>query len=246
MIDTPDLASVAALVGDRARGRMLGALMEGRALTATELALEAGVAPSTASSHLAKLAEAGLVTIARQGRHRYFRLAGAPVAAALEGLMAIAPRPDHRPVRPGPPPRSRSDRGATGTPEFTSGVPDVPGLRRARVCYDHLAGEAAVRLLGALRERKWVRASGESLALTAAGEEWFRGLGIDLDALRARRRPVCRPCLDWSERQFHLAGSLGAALLERLFALRFVKREVGSRALAISPRGASFLERLRL
>jgi DNA-binding transcriptional ArsR family regulator len=224
VIDTPDLASVAALVGDRARGRMLAALMEGRALTATELALEAGVAPSTASSHLAKLAEARLVTIARQGRHRYFRLAGSPVAAALEGLMAIAPRPDRRPVRTGPPDE---------------------GLRRARVCYDHLAGEAAVRLLRALRERKWVRASGESLALTAAGEEWFRGLGIDLDALRARRRPVCRPCLDWSERQFHLAGSLGAALLDRLFALRFVKREVGSRALAISPRGASFLESFR-
>jgi DNA-binding transcriptional ArsR family regulator len=245
VIDTPDLAAVAALVGDRARGRMLAALMEGRALTATELALEGGVAPSTASSHLAKLAEAGLVTIARQGRHRYFRVAGAPVAAALEGLMAIAPRPGRRVVRTGPAAsRSRSDRAAGGTPEFTSGVPE-DGLRRARVCYDHLAGEAAVRLLAALRARKWVRVAGEEISLTAGGEDWFRGLGVDLDALRARRRPVCRPCLDWSERQFHLAGSLGAALLDRLFALRFVKREVGSRALLVSPRGASFLENLR-
>jgi DNA-binding transcriptional ArsR family regulator len=201
---------------------MLTALMDGRALTATELALEGAVAPSTASSHLEKLTSAGLVTVARQGRHRYFRIAGPQVATALEGLMALAPR---------------------GRPRVG---PRDEGLRRARVCYDHLAGEAAVRLLTELHERRRVSVSGDAISLTAAGEEWFSRLGIDLEALRARRRPLCRGCLDWSERRFHLAGALGAALLERLFALRLARREVGSRALLLSPRGAALLESLQL
>jgi DNA-binding transcriptional ArsR family regulator len=223
MSDMPDVASIGALVGERARGRMLTALMEGRALTATELALEAGVVPSTASSHLEKLTRAGLVTIARQGRHRYFRLAGDEVAAALEGLMAIAGRHGAR--------RERA-------------IIRDDGLRRARVCYDHLAGEAGVRLFAQLRARRWVRASGNAVSLGPDGEKWCRRLGVDVDALRAGRRPLCRPCLDWSERQFHLAGSLGAALLDRLFALRLARRQAGTRALALSPRGAAFLETL--
>src|SRR5262245_21651293 len=221
MLDMPDVARVAALVGGPARGRMLTALMEGRALTATELALHGGVAASTASSHLDQLVEAGLLVIARQGRHRYFRIARPEVAAAIEGLMAIAP-----------PARTRT----TG--------PRDPGLRKARVCYDHLAGEAGVALLEGLRTRQWVRGAGPGLALAPAGEAWFRGLGVDLDRLRAGRRPLLRPCLDWSERQFHLAGSLGAALLERLLALRLARREAGSRALALSPRGQALLQGL--
>jgi len=223
--DSPDIARVASLVGEPARGRMLTALMEGRALTATELALEAGVAPSTASSHLEKLSAAGLVTLARQGRHRYFRISGPEVAAALEGLMAIAPR-----GRP---------RGNDGP-----GVRDQ-GLRRARICYDHLAGEAAVRLLGELCERKWLRSTHHGIAMTPDGEAWFRRLGVDFDALHEKRRPLCLACLDWSERQFHLAGALGAALLDRLLALRWVRRETGTRAVTISPQGAAFLERLQ-
>jgi DNA-binding transcriptional ArsR family regulator len=198
--------------------------MEGRALTATELALEGDVAPSTASSHLAKLSRAGLVTIARQGRHRYFRLASVAVATALESLMVIAPR------------AGAGARRWTGDEE----------LRRARVCYDHLAGEAAVRLLAALRERRWVRGVSDAIAVTSAGEEWFRGLGVDCAALRRKRRRLCRVCLDWSERQFHLAGALGAALLDRVLALRLARRETGSRALIVSPRGAAFLESLQL
>jgi len=224
MLATPDIARVAALVGDPTRGRMLTALMEGRALTATELALEGGVAPSTASSHLEKLNAAGLLTIARQGRHRYFRIAGPEVAIALEALMIIAPRAEGR-------------AGQTG--------PREEGLRRARVCFDHMAGQAAVRLLAELQKRRWVRVAGNSVAVTAEGETWFEGVGIDLKALRAKRRPQCRPCLDWSERKYHLAGSLGAAFLDRLFALRFVRREAGSRALLFSPRGAAFLENLQ-
>jgi DNA-binding transcriptional ArsR family regulator len=219
---SPDFSGIGALVGEPARARMLTALLEGRALTATELALDGGVAPSTASSHLDKLARAGLVAVARQGRHRYFRIAGPEVAAALEGLMAIAPR------APRPP--------ASG--------PRDEGLRQARVCYDHLAGEAGVRLLAELRRRGWLRQAGEGLSVTRSGAEWCGRLGIDLDALRAQRRPLCRQCLDWSERSFHLAGALGAAILDRLLALRLAKREPGSRALLFSPRGRAFLESL--
>jgi DNA-binding transcriptional ArsR family regulator len=223
MHDRPDVAGIAALMGGPARGRMLTALMEGQALTATELALEGGVTPSTASSHLEKLTRAGLLAIARQGRHRYFRLAGPEVARALEGLMTIAPGAGDKSRRFGPP---------------------DPGLRHARVCYDHLAGESAVRLLGELRKRRWVRVAGDAISLTADGERFFRGLGVDVDALRRKRRPLGRLCLDWSERQFHLAGSLGAAFLDRLLALRLARREAGSRTLVLSARGTALLESL--
>lgn len=224
MDDTPDIAAVAALAGEPARARMLTALMEGRALTATELALEGGVAPSTASSHLEKMTRAGLVAVATEGRHRYFRIGGPDVGAALEGLMVIAPRTHGR--------------------TLPTGLRDK-GLRRARVCYDHLAGEAGVRLLRDLSRRKCIRVSGEEALVTPEGQDWFRRLGVDVEALRSRRRPLGRPCLDWSERQFHLGGSLGAALLERLLALRFARRETGSRALHFSPRGEAFLQTLQ-
>ncbi len=206
---------------------MLTALMQGRALTATELALEGGVTPSTASSHLTRLRRAGLLEIARQGRHRYFRLAGGGVAAAIEGLMRIAP------------PASGGNRLRTG--------PSDDGLRRARVCYDHLAGEAGVTLLDGLRSRRLIVGGGEeAMTLSREGVAWCGRIGIDLGALRVLRRPLMRPCLDWSERRSHLAGALGAALLERLLTLRLARRELDSRALRFSPRGEAFLARLEL
>jgi DNA-binding transcriptional ArsR family regulator len=223
MDDNPDIARIAALVGGPARARMLTALMEGRALTATELALEGEVMPSTASSHLEKLTQAGLLTVARQGRHRYFRIAGREVAAALEGLMAISPASGGRRAHFGP----RDE-----------------GLRRARVCYDHLAGVAAVRLLDRLRDRHWVNVHDDAIVMTANGDMWFERLGVDVEGLRTTRRPLLRSCLDWSERQFHLGGSLGAALLDRLVVFGFARREAGSRAVAFSPRGEVFLENL--
>lgn len=221
MLNSPDIATVGSMIGEPSRSRMLTALMEGRALTATELALEGGVSPSTASSHLDKLTGAGLVAVARQGRHRYYRIARPEVAAALESLMAIAP-----------------DRGVRRGPRDE-------GVRRARVCYDHLAGEAAVQLLADIEERGWIEVRGDALDLGPGGEAWFADLGIDLGALRAGRRPLCRPCLDWSERRSHLAGALGAALLGRLFELRLARRETGSRAVVFSPRGAAFLRSLQ-
>jgi DNA-binding transcriptional ArsR family regulator len=223
MLDIPDVASVAALVGDPTRGRMLTALMDGRALTATELALEGGVTASTASSHLARLTAASLVSLVTQGRHRYYRLSTPEVAAAIESLMSIAPRVGRRPV-----PVNPLDE----------------GLRRARVCYDHLAGEAAVRLLQRLREKGVLDGDDAALVLTGKGEKWCRGVGIDLEALRSKRRPLCRSCLDWTERRTHLAGSLGAAILERLFDLRYARRERGSRTVVLSARAESFVDRL--
>jgi DNA-binding transcriptional ArsR family regulator len=184
------MAMIASLVGDPARSNMLTALMSGRALTATELAQEAGITAQTASSHLSKLEAGHLVVPEKQGRHRYFRLSGPDVAAVLEGLMGLAARAGHLRVRTGP-----AD----------------PGLRRARVCYDHLAGDLGVRMLDSMTGRKLLRAQKDSIALTPQGERFVADLGIDLPALGGSRRPLCKTCLDWSVRRSHLAGSLGAA-----------------------------------
>ncbi len=220
MADPTDIAA-AAVLGDASRSRMLAALMDGRARTASELALEGDVAPSTASSHLARLAGAGIVAVARQGRHRYFRLADAETAGLLETLMVVSARHHQRRLGPA----------------------DAP-LRAARVCYDHLAGEAGVRLLHSLQGRGYLSAGAEP-ALTMAGEHWCGGIGIDLAALRAGRRPLCRACLDWSERRDHLAGALGAALLQRLLVRGHARRQPHSRALTLDARGERFIAQLR-
>ena len=219
VLDLPDLSvAVAAAIGEPARGRMLHALMDGRALTATELAVEARVATSTASSHLARLERAGLIAQRAQGRHRYYRLASTSVAELLERLMGFAA--EHGGLRTGP---------------------REPRLRRARICYDHLAGERGVALLERMRARNFVA----ELQLTVDGERWLGGLGIDAAALRGKPRPLIRSCLDWSERRDHLAGAVGAALLTRLLELRWARREPLGRALALSPRGEAFLTDLQ-
>ncbi len=216
MKDGPDLAPVAALIGDPGRANMLAALMAGKALSASELAREAGVTPQTASGHLALLLDGGLVAVRVQGRHRYYRLAGPDVAAALESLMALAARAGHLRTRPGP---------------------KDPALRRARVCYDHLAGTLGVRMFDGLLEHGLLADDGGRLAPTAAGRRWFAGLGVDLAGLEAGRRPLCRECLDWSERRGHLAGSLGAALLAAILDQGWAKREAGSRVVAFTAAG---------
>jgi DNA-binding transcriptional ArsR family regulator len=222
MVDSPDFAAIAALLGAPARGRMLQALMDGRALTATELAIEGDVTPSTASSHLARLTEAGLISIVKQGRHRYFRIAGPEVAALVERLTSLA----------------------SGDQRDTSTGPRDAGLRSARVCYDHLAGRAGVNLFERLQAQGRIAERDGALILTPGGEAWAGAFGIDLTALRAQRRPLCLPCLDWSERREHLAGAVGAAILERLLDLRFAHRETSGRAVTFSARGAAFLEHL--
>jgi DNA-binding transcriptional ArsR family regulator len=216
----PRIAFIAALIGDPARANMLTALMDGRALTASELAQAGGITPQTASGHLARLVDAGLLGVRKQGRHRYFSLSGADVADALEGLMGLAQRTGAVPSRTGP-------RDAA--------------LRHARVCYDHLAGERGVALLASLRRRGLVAGEEETLRLTAPGRDFLVSLGLDLPALEGRRRPLCRACLDWSERRDHLGGSLGAALLELMAVRGWLRREEG-RVLRFSPAGARAFE----
>ncbi len=224
MKDGPSIARIAALIGDHARAEVLTALMADRALTATELAQTAGLTKQTMSAHLAKLQEGGLIAVEAQGRHRYFRLANADVAALLESLMGVAFR--------------------SGAVRLRNS-PREPALRKARVCYDHLAGEMGVLAYEALLEHQAIRVSDTGLELTATGREWFGALGIDADALVKQRRSLLRPCLDWSHRRHHLAGALGSGLLQRLFELGWARRAKDSRVITFTPPGEqAFLTRL--
>jgi DNA-binding transcriptional ArsR family regulator len=212
----PDIATIGALVGDPARANMLTALLAGQALTAGELAREAGVTAQTASSHLSRLEAGGLLTQRKQGRHRYYALSGEDVAGVLEAMMGLAARTGHTRVRTGP---------------------KEPALRRARVCYDHLAGELAVSMLEHLVARGFVVEDDDRLSLTPTGETFMGALGLDLPALSRLRRPLCKGCLDWSVRRTHLAGALGAALLDRFYGLGWAAREPGTRLVSFTPRG---------
>jgi DNA-binding transcriptional ArsR family regulator len=215
----PDIAMVASLVGDPARANMLTALMSGRALTASELAQEAGITPQTASSHLSKLEGGGLIEPEKQGRHRYYRLTDPDVAGVLEGLAGLAARAGHMRVRTGP---------------------KDPALRRARICYDHLAGDLGVQMLDSMRQQKLVRQKKQEIELTAEGERFLaQNLQISRDILAHPRRPVCKACLDWSERRHHLAGTLGAAIMSRFGELKWAVRDSapGSRIVNFSRNG---------
>jgi DNA-binding transcriptional ArsR family regulator len=222
MKDGPNIARIASLLGDPARADALTALMADRALTATELSAIAGVTKQTMSAHLSKLVDARLVAVDPLGRHRYFRLADADVAELLESLMGVAFR--------------------TGAVRLLAS-PREPALRKARVCYDHLAGELGVRAFESLLAGGVFGRTTDGVRLTETGVRWFAELGIDAAALAGRRRTLCRPCMDWSERRQHLAGALGCALLSRVCELRWAKREKGSRVMRFTPRGQqSFLE----
>jgi DNA-binding transcriptional ArsR family regulator len=220
-----NIAHIAALVGDPARANILTALLGGQALTASELAQEGGVSLQTASSHLAKLREARLIGMRKQGRHRYYNLGGSDVARMLEAIMGVAAGAGVGParVRPGP---------------------KEPVLRRARVCYGHLAGDMGVRLYDGIRRMKLIASDGEAIALTRMGRKFCADFAIDVAALERLRRPVCRDCLDWSERRSHLAGSLGTAFLNRFYDLGWARRETGSRVVTFGKKGEkAFLDR---
>jgi DNA-binding transcriptional ArsR family regulator len=223
MKEGPNIAPVAALAGEPARANMLAALMSGKALTASELANEAGVTAQTASSHLAKLEDGGLVSVAKQGRHRYFRLADEDVAGMLEVMIGVAARAGHLRTRTGP---------------------GEPALRKARVCYDHLAGEMGVQMFESLAGSRRLAVRDDQIRLTRGGEAFLADLGIDLAGVSASRRPLCKSCLDWSQRRTHLAGALGAALLERFYALKWARRARDSRAVIFTPAGEGKFNRL--
>lgn len=218
MKEGPDIAPIAALIGNPAASEMLLALMAGPALTVTELAAEVGLALPTVSGLLARLERANLVAVERQGRHRYFRLAGPEVATALEGMMPLAARAGLLRTRLGP---------------------REPALRHARSCYDHLAGNLAVKIFDKLVAGRIVEKRDDRLRLTPEGRRFFLKRGIDIDALVQSRRPLCRACLDWSERRAHLSGALGAAIFQTILSRKWAARVRRSRVVRFAAGGES-------
>ena len=217
----PHLAEVANLVGDLARANILSALMDNRALTAKELAFAARVSPQTTSSHLAKMTDAKLLQVCKQGRCRYYRLASPLVAQMLEAVMVVA---------------------ADKLPRLPPSSKPGEELRAARSCYDHLAGRLGVALADALTARGFIILEPEGAQVTGRGMDFFDELGLEINLLSKGRRPFCRPCLDWSERRYHVAGRLGALLLGFCLDHRWLERRNDSRALQITELGARQFE----
>lgn len=217
-----NIAAVAELIADPSRATMLDALLVKQALPAGELAYLAGISPQTASSHLAKLVAGGLLVLTTQGRHRYYALASAEVAQALEILATIAPSAPIRTLR-----------------EAIIGE----HLRFARTCYDHLAGKLGVELTQALIAAQLLTEEGQDYRVTKEGARFLTSFGLDLEKIQRQRRCFARQCLDWSERRYHLAGGLGTGLLEQLFQQGWVQRIAVSRAVQVTERGHEGLQR---
>lgn len=217
MSPPPNIASAAFLIADPARAAMLMSLLDGRARPAGELAFSGGVTAQTASSHLGKLLAGGLLLVETQGRHRYYRLAGAHVALALENLASIGPAQAVR--------RSAPSR-------------DAQRLQFARCCYDHLAGSVGVVLTHRLQELGFlIPAADKQFEVTPAGIEWFAHMGLDVAKLRPTRSGLARQCLDWTEREHHLAGPLGVQFLSLLCSNGWLRRSTSSRAIQVTPKG---------
>jgi DNA-binding transcriptional ArsR family regulator len=223
MSHLPSVAQVAALIADPTRVEMLTALVNGRALPAGELAYCAGVTPQTASSHLAKLVDGGLMAVEQEGRHRYYRLAGAHVAEVLEGLAAIHP---------------------TGPIRRKALTTKARDLRFARCCYDHLAGQVGVAVADALQQRRFlVPAEDKIFKVTPAGATWFGAIGVEVAALKPTRRGLARQCLDWTESTHHVAGPLGAAFMNALCEAGWLRRSRAPRGIDVTPKGQLWLKR---
>lgn len=221
MASRPDFSNTAKLMAHPSRAAMLDALLGTDGLPASELAREANVSLQTASEHLGKLVEGKIVSVEKYGRHRYFRLANPNVAQAIESLTVISP-----PVR-------------------VSSLKDADRVKRihmARTCYDHLAGKLGVSLTQSLLKKKYLMEGQNDFLLSEEGERFFREFGIDLAVLRKKRRFFARKCLDWSERRYHLAGSLGNAVLERLLSLGWVEKQA-ERTVRVTEKGTTELEK---
>lgn len=216
MKEGPDIAKVAALIGDPARANMLTALMDGKALTASELAAEANVTPQTASAHLGKMTETRILQQRKQGRHRYYVISDENVADVIAGLMGIAEK--------------------AGLTRTRTGPKDM-ALRVARSCYNHLAGDMGVQLFDALNRHGYLRKTASGVDLTISGRNFIEEFGIDLPSLEQKTSPLCRECLDWSARRSHLSGNLGRAMLDHFIELDWASRDTTSRAIIFSENG---------
>lgn len=218
MSNNARFAEIAALAGDPGRASMLTGLMDGRSLTASELAHLAGITAQTASSHLMRMTEAGLLQVEKQGRHRYHRLASPAVAQMIESIMQVAtPVASTKIVRTGP---------------------KDAALRAGRTCYDHLAGKLGVFITDALVGAGHLDLGLDAGELTDSGMSLFDRLGMDVNSItRKKGRILCRPCLDWSERRPHLAGAIGAALCSHCFDKDWIRRVEGTRAVSVTPNG---------
>jgi DNA-binding transcriptional ArsR family regulator len=214
-MNTPRMAEIASLAGDPARANMLSRLMDGRALTASELAYVSRVSAQTASGHLSKLTAGGLLAVEKQGRHRYYRLATPAVARMIEQIMVVAGEPAPRAIRR---------------------TPAQHALVDARTCYDHIAGRLGVGLADTLVRRRHVMLGEEGGEVTKAGERFLVSLDIDPGAVPGHR-PYCRACLDWTERRPHIAGKLGTAMAKQFLSRKWLERQRDSRALTITPAG---------
>lgn len=223
MVTSNRIAEVASVIGEPARAAMLTVLMDGRALTAAELAGVAGITPQTASTHLARLIGAELVAVEKQGRHRYHRLAAPAVARLLETLM-------------------QHTTGGVARQRVPRTGPRDEAMRRARTCYDHLAGQLGVAITDALVAQRHVEIDDEAGLITEGGAAFFARIGIALP--EASRRPLCRPCLDWSERRPHLAGRLGAAICTHGFDAGWLRRIDGTRAVSVTPKGHAAMAKI--
>jgi len=222
MSANPKLAELVSLLGDSSRAAILTSLMDGRFHTASELALVAGVTPQTASFHLGKMASGNLVTAEKHGRHRYYKLAGEEIARALETLLSISRPAEIRSLR-------QSEQ--------------MKALCQARTCYDHFAGKLGVGITRAMIEQGWIEEGDGEFIVTQSGERFFADFGLDLPALRKERRSFSRICLDWSERQHHLAGSLGQAIVSRFFDMKWIERAASSRAVIVTEQGKAGIEK---
>lgn len=214
----PNIAEAASLLSEASRAAILTALMDQRFHTATELAYMAGIKQQTASFHLAKLAKANFIKMEKHGRYRYYKLARQEIAQVLESFMSISGPPEIRSLK-------QSSQ--------------MKALRTGRTCYDHLAGELGVKLTRSMLDAGYLQQV--DLTVTVEGERFFSDFGLDLKLLRKKRRSFSRACLDWSERQHHLAGALGQGLAEKLFELKWIGRVPSSRAITVTEKGRAGL-----
>jgi DNA-binding transcriptional ArsR family regulator len=212
----PNMAEVAALLGDTSRATILASMMDGRFHTASELAYMAAIKPQTASFHLAKLIEGKMIKVEKQGRHRYFQLASEDIAQFLESFLAISPPPEVRSLK-------QSSQ--------------IKLLQDARTCYDHLAGKLGVQLTESLMNAGYITLEDKQFILTDEGTLFFTTFGIDLAAVKRKRRSFSHACLDWSERRYHLAGALGSELLNQLLRLGWLTRVPSIRAIKVTEKG---------